>query len=177
MKCYLKITRSGPSCSCSPSCRRACIRRRIQSCTWSQFAAKTATFLTYLILTSTNTFYSSQKRQTVRQKDQVKALKCISICKEHFESLKKYHCTAGLQFYKFFFSCFTAYKNKIFSLLVKSSLVKLETSWSVILPPTVSVLWLYCLELLLYYVEYIYSYVKLYVCVMLYLDTFELCCI
>ena len=121
MKCYLKITRSGPSCSCSPSCRRACIRRRIQSCTWSQFAAKTATFLTYLILTSTNTFYSSQKRQTVRQKDQVKALKCISICKEHFESLKKYHCTAGLQFYKFFFSCFTAYKNKIFSLLVKSS--------------------------------------------------------
>ena len=29
--------------------------------------------------------------------------------------------TAGLQFYKFFFSCFTAYKNKIFSSLVKSS--------------------------------------------------------
>ena len=40
----------------------------------------------------------------------------------------KVRFTAGLQFYKFGFSC-SKYKNKIFSSLVKSSLVKLETSW------------------------------------------------
>ena len=33
------------------------------------------------------------------------------------------------------------YKNMIFSSLVKSSLVKLETSYTVVLPPTVSGLW------------------------------------
>ena len=53
----------------------------------------------------------------------------------------KYHCTAGIQFYKFELSCFTAYKKNVFTLLVKSSLVKLETSFTAILPPTVSVLW------------------------------------
>ena len=47
----------------------------------------------------------------------------------------------SLQFYKFGFKCLTTYKNNIFSLLVKSSLVKLETSCTVILPPMVSVLW------------------------------------
>ena len=54
----------------------------------------------------------------------------------------KYHCTAGLQFYKLGFRCFTAcYKNNIFSLLVKCRLVKLEISCTVILPITFSVLW------------------------------------
>ena len=39
----------------------------------------------------------------------------------------KDHCMAGLQLLKFGFSCFTAYKSNIFSLLVNSCLVKLET--------------------------------------------------
>ena len=39
------------------------------------------------------------------------------------------------------FTSFTAYKKNVFTLLVKSSLVKLETSFTAILPPTVSVLW------------------------------------
>ena len=52
----------------------------------------------------------------------------------------KYHCKAGLQFYNFGLSWFTKYKNNSLSSLVKSSLVKLDTNWTVILPPTVSVL-------------------------------------
>ena len=52
---------------------------------------------------------------------------------------RKYHCTAGLQFYKIGLSCFTTYKKHLSS-LVKSSLVKLETSYTVILPQTVHVL-------------------------------------
>ena len=43
--------------------------------------------------------------------------------------------------FKFGFSCFITYRNNNFSLLVKSCLVKLENSCTVILPPTVSVLW------------------------------------
>ena len=45
----------------------------------------------------------------------------------------KYHCTAGLQFQKLEFNCFTTYKCFIF--LVKSNLVKIQTSCTVILPP------------------------------------------
>ena len=52
----------------------------------------------------------------------------------------KYHYEAGLQFYKFGFSGFTTNKNNTFSSLVKSSLVKLEISCTVILPPMVSIL-------------------------------------
>ena len=43
-----------------------------------------------------------------------------------------HHCTAAVQFYKFGFACFTTYKNNIF--FIKSILVKLETSCTVILP-------------------------------------------
>ena len=53
----------------------------------------------------------------------------------------KYHCTVCLQFHKFGFSCFTTFtNNNIFYFLVKSGLVKLQTSRTVILPPTASVL-------------------------------------
>ena len=66
--------------------------------------------------------------------------RCLS--REHTVGGGKYHCMYGLQVYKIRFNCFTRYmQNCIFSLLVKSSLVKLETSCPVILPPIVSVLW------------------------------------
>ena len=65
----------------------------------------------------------------------------ITVRAESTHCWGKYHCTASLQVYKFGFNCFTTHKNNIFSLLVKSSLVKLETSCTVILPPMVSVLW------------------------------------
>ena len=54
----------------------------------------------------------------------------------------KHQCTAGAQFYKFGFSCYTTYKKNIVSSLDKSSLDALETSCTVIFPPTVSILWL-----------------------------------
>ena len=46
--------------------------------------------------------------------------------------------TAGLQFYQFGFNWFTTYKNNLFTLSVKSNLVKLESTCTV-----VSVLWQY----------------------------------
>ena len=53
----------------------------------------------------------------------------------------KDHCTAGLQIYQFGFNCFTRQvhtnNNKISS-LIKSNLVKPETSRTMILPTTVS---------------------------------------
>ena len=50
---------------------------------------------------------------------------------------KKYQCPAGLQFYKYGLNCFNTYYNQCkFNFLVKSNVVKLETSCTLILPPT-----------------------------------------
>ena len=53
----------------------------------------------------------------------------LDLGREH-SPLGTYHCTAGLQFYKFGFSCFTTYKKLSW---VNISLVKLETTCTVIL--------------------------------------------
>ena len=72
-----------------------------------------------------------------------------SLSREH-SPLGKDHCTAGLQFYKFGFNCFTTYKSNIFSLLVKSSLVNLETIRTYSnTSPKVKVLWKKCFATIL----------------------------
>ena len=68
---------------------------------------------------------------------------------ENTHHSEKYHCTYG---WSPVLRVYITFKNNIFSLLVKSSLVKLETSCTVILFPTVSVLFSaskYVAELLL----------------------------
>ena len=69
------------------------------------------------------------------------ALMKVNAYAENTHRWGKHHYTAGLQFYKVALDCFTEYKKIILPSLVSSSLVKLETSRTVILPPTVSVLW------------------------------------
>ena len=59
---------------------------------------------------------------------------CLVLTTEH-SPWGKYHCLAGLLFYKLGFTCFTTYKNNMFSSLVKSSLARLDIIHTVILPP------------------------------------------
>ena len=54
---------------------------------------------------------------------------------------RKYHCPAGFQFYKYDSTSSLHFYNHIVSFLVKSNVVKLETSCKVIPPPMVSVLY------------------------------------
>ena len=98
---------------------------RCVACLWGNFAANIA-FVLHSIPSKSYALFVAKKWQKVP---------------ENTHHWGMYHRMAGLQFYKFGFSCFTTSKNNIFSSLVKSSIVKLETICTVILSPTVSVLW------------------------------------
>ena len=73
-------------------------------------------------------------------------LKCsmpTALCLPHQRTLAlrgKYHSTAVLQFYKFGSNCFIPIINNVLSSLVKSCLIILETSCTMILPRIVSVI-------------------------------------
>ena len=96
-------------------------------------------FLTWTFNLKSNQHYSESKGFLITDNNSAQ----LNVTAGNTHRLGKYHFTAGLQFYKFGFICFAADKNNIFSSLIKSNLVKLETSCTVILPPTVSVVWPY----------------------------------